>query len=450
VAPRAIPAKVAPAGPTVHTTERGNGSVRTPAAPATARPVAPTRQVRVTLEKPAGIEARQAVSFLVQVSNTGTLPIDDVQLRLGAGAEWVLADQATAGVPLGRLAPGAKKRVRVCAVPRIGGKLQLPCSLTGKDGFLGSGSFNVSVLDRALHVKLTLPENGCLGADVDGCVHLTNPAAEAAGPLSVHALIPEGVELVLLSERGSYDPRLRTLSWRVGQLPGGATLPLNLRVRPEVPGTLVFRVTGQTADREVLPAEATLAVPLDPKRTDDSLENLVADIDGSVLHAVKVEGHRLQRPAAVLPEVGTVDRYVFFSAGELDCAVPLAGVLELRQPHGITPVPNVPDWVLGVANVRGDIVSMVDLGRFLNVPPGSGGAQRQVLVVRAQREDVTTGLIVDRVRGIRTVARDRLSSADAAALGNVGAWVGAIARFDDRPAYLLDLERLLLSSEMRL
>jgi chemotaxis signal transduction protein len=156
----------------------------------------------------------------------------------------------------------------------------------------------------------------------------------------------------------------------------------------------------------------------------------------------------LHWPTRPLPEIRTENRYVFFTTGGLDCAVPLGQVLEIGQPHAVTPVPNVPDWVVGVANVRGDIVSIVDLGRFLDVAPASG-PRGPVLLVRAQREELTTGLVVERVRGIRTVARDQVHPA-LPVPGRVAAWASGMTEFDARPVVVLDLENLLLSSEMRL
>ena len=45
-------------------------------------------------------------------------------------------------------------------------------------------------------------------------------------------------------------------------------------------------------------------------------------------------------------------RYVRFTLGDTDYGISLGAVLETGRPPLITPVPNVPDWVVGVANVR--------------------------------------------------------------------------------------------------
>ena len=44
-------------------------------------------------------------------------------------------------------------------------------------------------------------------------------------------------------------------------------------------------------------------------------------------------------------------------------------VFDIRPLESITHVPRVPDWVAGVVNLRGRIISVLDLQRFLGLPP---------------------------------------------------------------------------------
>ncbi|MFW5637374.1 MAG: chemotaxis protein CheW, partial [Thermodesulfobacteriota bacterium] len=50
-----------------------------------------------------------------------------------------------------------------------------------------------------------------------------------------------------------------------------------------------------------------------------------------------------------------------FMMDDLLLAVPLPKALEIGRQPVITPLPNLPGWVLGVSNIRGEIISMVDL-----------------------------------------------------------------------------------------
>lgn len=90
-----------------------------------------------------------------------------------------------------------------------------------------------------------------------------------------------------------------------------------------------------------------------------------------------------------------------FSLGEIRAAVPLVRAVEIGRHPRITPLPNLPGWLLGVSNVRGDIVSMVDLAAFLGMDRPRSGRRRRFIVVRDR--DMRVGLVVDWIVGIRTL-----------------------------------------------
>jgi twitching motility protein PilI len=88
----------------------------------------------------------------------------------------------------------------------------------------------------------------------------------------------------------------------------------------------------------------------------------------------------------------------------------VTGRAEVREvlpiPEQLTRVPGAKSWLRGVANVRGQLLTLVDLKAFL----GGGSAQpdrRGRILVVASR-DVPTGLIVDEVLGFRRFAKDDL------------------------------------------
>src|SRR5262249_10077058 len=103
--------------------------------------------------------------------------------------------------------------------------------------------------------------------------------------------------------------------------------------------------------------------------------------------------------------------------------------------------------LLGVANVRGDIVSMVHLRSFLGLDSGAG--EGRMMVVRASSHDLVTGLIVDQVRGIRSLPEQGIAAPSTPVEDRVAPYLRGVAEADGRLLVLLDLDRLLLSPEMR-
>ncbi|MEZ5395372.1 MAG: chemotaxis protein CheW [Bryobacterales bacterium] len=84
-------------------------------------------------------------------------------------------------------------------------------------------------------------------------------------------------------------------------------------------------------------------------------------------------------------------------------AVSIRSVLELDRLSPITPVPNTPEFVLGVTNVRGEVVSVIDLRRLLGFPPLARPETGRLIQVREVGRAVRSGLLVDSILGMRPV-----------------------------------------------
>jgi purine-binding chemotaxis protein CheW len=90
-------------------------------------------------------------------------------------------------------------------------------------------------------------------------------------------------------------------------------------------------------------------------------------------------------------------------------ALPIERVREIVRPRALTPMPHVPDAVLGVLSLRGEIVQVIDARRRLglaSVPPERAS---RVIVMTSERGDVT-GLLVDGVREVLRVDESELRS----------------------------------------
>ena len=87
----------------------------------------------------------------------------------------------------------------------------------------------------------------------------------------------------------------------------------------------------------------------------------------------------------------------------------LAAMDELREllpwPEAITPVPGTKPWMLGLANVRGELLPVVDLQQFLYGEPTAIDSRCRVLVIRNRGN--STGLLVPQVLGMRHLPMDQ-------------------------------------------
>jgi purine-binding chemotaxis protein CheW len=205
----------------------------------------------------------------------------------------------------------------------------------------------------------------------------------------------------------------------------------------------IFEQPGVQELKQLLKAPVTT-----PTEEQDSLEDILRQIDDEFYqpdHTGDVFG--LTRTAA--PDAATLKRHVVFSVGNTEFAVPILTVSEVVRPLKITPVPNVPDWVLGVANLRGDIISVVDLRIFFGQATPESLPLNRMLVVHSQNEEVTTGLIVDRASGIFDLPQEQIRSPSAPIDDKVSPFMQGVSEVNDRLLVVLDLNQLLVSAEMQ-
>ena len=142
------------------------------------------------------------------------------------------------------------------------------------------------------------------------------------------------------------------------------------------------------------------------------------------------------------------ERFVLFSIASTNYAVPEAFVTELDRVPKVTAVPRVPAWMRGVANLRGDILSVIDMRTYLGLealPPHSG----RMLVVRLLDEEFSAGLVVDAVERIVAVPRDEIKPPASRLEGPLVAYLSGVCLIGDRVVAVLDLDRLLRSTEIR-
>ena len=99
---------------------------------------------------------------------------------------------------------------------------------------------------------------------------------------------------------------------------------------------------------------------------------------------------------------GPLNRWIAFRVAGQRYALDIRRVQEVVIAAEIEPVPGAPASVLGVINLRGRIVTVVDLGRCLGMPPGAGLTPCTVVI--ADAADGILGLRVDGVAEVCSVA----------------------------------------------
>jgi twitching motility protein PilI len=88
-----------------------------------------------------------------------------------------------------------------------------------------------------------------------------------------------------------------------------------------------------------------------------------------------------------------------FKVGDLHMVAPLGHVVEILTYPELSRVPGAKSWVMGIANIRGNLLPVMDMKNYLFGQPSSIKKQSRVLVLN--HRGVFSGLLVDEVMGMR-------------------------------------------------
>jgi chemotaxis signal transduction protein len=171
----------------------------------------------------------------------------------------------------------------------------------------------------------------------------------------------------------------------------------------------------------------------------------VARIDAEI-----AAGEGAQYRAATRDGAASPRRYVLFSLAGVRCAAAIESVLETGYVPALTRVPNVPRWVAGVANLRGDVLAVLDLRSLLGFEAPVLRPAGRLLIVRSL--DGMAGLLVDALHGALSTSAE-VSRRAPHAPGLAGErlahfTLGWLEQGDDVVA-VLDLEAMLQDAEIQ-
>ena len=119
-------------------------------------------------------------------------------------------------------------------------------------------------------------------------------------------------------------------------------------------------------------------------------------------------------------------------------AVPVERVREIVRMRPVTPVPRVSEYVRGVISLRGEIVEVVDMRRFLGLDPIEPTRRTRIIVARTTNGEMAA-ILVDAVREVLRVTNDAIRPAPVSESGVVE----SLCVCGDEFVSLIELDRVL-------
>ncbi len=142
----------------------------------------------------------------------------------------------------------------------------------------------------------------------------------------------------------------------------------------------------------------------------------------------------------------TGTRFIVFAVGDRHFGLPLECVTEIARCGKMTRLPRTPDWLRGVVDLRGQLYSVTDFARLLQLTDCDRQPFEKIIVMHSPRHRSSTALVVHKILGIRELEK----TADGVTDGNdrLASLVTGTARDNQAEVILLDPDRLLGCSEL--
>jgi purine-binding chemotaxis protein CheW len=137
------------------------------------------------------------------------------------------------------------------------------------------------------------------------------------------------------------------------------------------------------------------------------------------------------------------EQLIVFTLGEQRYALRLAAVDRVVHAMAICPLPQAPSIVLGLVNVRGRVIPIIDMRRRLGLPQRSIALTDKIVIARTMRRAV--GLVVDSVANVITYPAQSMAGAQDILPGMT--YVEGVIKLPEGLVLIHDLEQFLSLEE---
>jgi len=150
-----------------------------------------------------------------------------------------------------------------------------------------------------------------------------------------------------------------------------------------------------------------------------------------------------------LAEAKATAQLVGFMIGEELFGVDILTVQEIIRDITITPIPEAPDFLEGVINLRGSIIPVIDLRKRLELM-STEDPDPEIWIIILTVEGRMTGFVVDRVTKVLNVPAGRIKPPpDIVVAGLKSQYIQGVCKMDQRLLILLNFSRILMVDEIK-
>jgi purine-binding chemotaxis protein CheW len=139
------------------------------------------------------------------------------------------------------------------------------------------------------------------------------------------------------------------------------------------------------------------------------------------------------------------DKYLTFHLGMEDYGIEIRHVTEIIGIQKITPVPDLPEFIKGVINLRGQVIPVMDVRTRFKMPPRDYDDRTCIIVVKVN--DRAIGLVVDKVNEVADISQGQIEPPPKTRLEREGGYLQGLGKLGEEVKILLDVDALLGKQE---
>ncbi len=139
-------------------------------------------------------------------------------------------------------------------------------------------------------------------------------------------------------------------------------------------------------------------------------------------------------------------QFVSFNLGDEEYAIEILKVQEIIRMIEITRVPNSPEFINGVINLRGRVIPVLDLGKRIGLPEKEHSGDSRIIVVEIQNKVI--GFIVDKVNIVLRINQNIVEPTPELVGKIESEFISGIAKMEKNLLILLDLDKVISQPEM--
>ena len=138
-------------------------------------------------------------------------------------------------------------------------------------------------------------------------------------------------------------------------------------------------------------------------------------------------------------------QWVTFKLQEETYGINVMQVQEVLRYTDIAPVPGAPDYVMGIINLRGNVVTVIDTRARFGLPPSEVTDNSRIVIIESERQVI--GIMVDSVAEVVYLKQSEIDTAPNVGTDESAKFIQGVSNRDGELLILVDLNKLLSDDE---